>query len=322
MNKSTSDSEIRVGASQCLLGDPVRFDTGHKRDPFLTDILAEFFRWVPVCPEVELGMGIPRPPVRLVHTPTGEQMLQPKTGKDFTRDMTHFCRKRINALRELDLCGYVLKKGSPSCGMERVKVYPLEGGQPRKDGVGLFAAELKRQLPLLPLEEEGRLHDPVLRENFIERIFAYRRWKDFMSERFTRGRLVEFHTRHKYLLLSHSPQDYRELGKIVAMSKTLGAEKAKSVYGEAFMQAMAKRTTIKKHTNVLLHMNGFLKKELSNDMRRELTDVVEDYRLGLIPLIVPMTLIRHHARAVGQPYLLGQVYLDPHPKELRLRNHV
>jgi len=206
--------------------------------------------------------------------------------------------------------------------MERVKLYPAGKGMPSKKGVGLFARALLERYPLLPVEEEGRLNDPVLRENFIEQVFAYRRWKDFLAERYSVGRLVEFHTVHKFLVVSHSPKHYTELGRLVARAKKLGASAAKDQYGELFMQAVAIRTTNRKHSNVLQHMAGVLKRDLDTDSRQELGELIQDYRGGLIPLVVPVTLIRHHARRVGQDHLLSQVYLEPHPKELMLRNHV
>jgi uncharacterized protein YbgA (DUF1722 family) len=236
--------------------------------------------------------------------------------------MREYSRRRARELEAEDLCGFILKKGSPSCGMERVKVYSPEGGMPARTGVGLFARALAERHPLLPVEEEGRLHDPVLRENFIERVFAYRRWKDFLATRYSVARLVAFHTAHKFLILSHSPRHYTEMGRLVARAKALGAEAAKAEYGDLFMRAVAVRTTVRKHTNVLQHMAGFLKRDLDAESRRELTGIVEDYRKGLVPLVVPLTLLRHHARRTDQEYLLGQVYLEPHPKELMLRNHV
>jgi uncharacterized protein YbgA (DUF1722 family)/uncharacterized protein YbbK (DUF523 family) len=317
-----SGADIRIGISQCLLGENVRFDGGHKRDPFLTETLAAYVQWVPVCPEVESGMGTPREAVRLEGDAAAPRMVGPRSGKDHTRAMTAFSRHRVRELEGMDLCGYVLKKSSPSCGMERVKLYTEGGGRPARTGVGLFARELMDRMPLLPVEEEGRLHDPVLRENFIERVFAYRQWKDFTAVRFSRGRLVAFHTAVKFLLLSHSPRRYQELGRIVAAAKRLGAAEAKARYGALFMEAMAERTSTRKHTNVLYHLAGFLKRGLSAEERQELSETIDDYRRGMLPLVVPVTLIRHHARRLPQEYLLGQVYLDPHPKELMLRNHV
>jgi uncharacterized protein YbgA (DUF1722 family)/uncharacterized protein YbbK (DUF523 family) len=316
-----SESEIRVGVSSCLLGEKVRFNGDHKKNVFVAEMLSAYVSWVPVCPEVEAGMGLPREPVRLIGEPDEVRMVGTRTGRDYTSLMSRFSHSRVRALEENDLCGYILKKDSPSCGMERVKIYP-GAGPPLRRGTGLFAQELQRRFPLLPVEEEGRLNDPVLRENFIERVFAYRRWKDFLNERYSRGRLVSFHTAHKFLLLSHSPKHYGRLGRIVAGSKALGARETKAAYGRSFMEAMAHRATTRKHTNVLLHLSGFFKTSLDRESRREMTELIADYRQGLVPLIVPVTLIRHHARRLGQDYLLGQTYLDPHPKELMLRNHV
>ena len=316
-----SGPAIRIGVSQCLLGEEVRYDGGHKRDSFLTEGLSAYVEFVPVCPEVESGMGVPREAVRLEGSVDAPRMVGRRSGTDHTEAMTAFAARRAAALDDADLCGYVLKKGSPSCGMERVKVY-AGSGMPAKQGVGLFARALMDRFPLLPVEEEGRLHDPILRENFIERVFAYRRWKDFLGGRYTVGRLVAFHTAHKFLILAHSPADYTVMGRIVADAKRLGAAAAKTRYGRAFMEGMARRTTARKHTNVLQHMAGFVKRDLDAASRAELAQVIEDYRRGLVPLVVPITLLRHHARAANQEYLLGQLYLDPHPKELMLRNHV
>ena len=316
------EGAIRIGISQCLLGERVRFDGGHKRDPFLTDTLARYVVYLPVCPEVEVGMSIPREAVRLEGDPASPRMVGRRSGADHTQAMRAYARRRAEEHDAAGLCGYILKKDSPSCGMERVKVYNPEGGVPSRAGAGLFARALMDRHPLLPVEEEGRLHDPVLRENFIDRVFAYRRWMDFLGERYTVARLVAFHTAQKFLVLSHSPTRYTELGRIVAGAKALGAAEAKARYGLAFMQGVAERTTVRKHSNVLHHMAGYFKRDLEGESRRELAQVIEDYRTGLVPLIVPITLIRHHARALNQTYLLGQVYLDPHPKELMLRNHV
>ena len=288
----------------------------------MSDVLGSHVEFVRVCPEVEVGMGIPRETVRLVGDPESPRMVGSGTGQDHTRAMNAFARRRVRELAELDLCGYLLKKDSPSCGMERVKVHPERGGGPARSGVGLFARALLDRFPLLPVEEEGRLNDPLLRENFIERIFAYRRWKDFLAGRYTRGRLVEFHTDHKFLLLSHSPRRYTELGRVAAAAKGLGAAGTKERYGRLFMEAMAERTSTRKHANVLRHLAGFLKRDLDGASRRDLHEAIEDYRNGLVPLVVPVTLVRSLARRLEQAYLLRQVYLTPHPRELMLRNHV
>jgi len=311
----------RVGVSRCLLGDRVRFDGGHKRDPFVNDLLAAHVEWVTVCPELEAGLGVPREPIRLVGSARDSRLVGSRSGIDRTQAVDAAIRSRLDMLAGMDLCGFVLKKGSPTCGMERVKRYP-EGGIPARDGVGRFAAALMERFPLLPVEEEGRLHDPVLRENFIERVLATRRWRDFRLRPYSVGALVAFHTGQKFQVLSHSPRLYRELGRIVARARELGPEETLARYEETFLRALSERTTRKRHANVLLHLAGFFRRGLDADLRRETLSVIEDYRRGLVPLVVPLTLIRHHARELGVGYLLGQVYLDPHPKELMIRNHV
>jgi uncharacterized protein YbgA (DUF1722 family)/uncharacterized protein YbbK (DUF523 family) len=312
---------LRVGISACLLGQEVRYDGGHKRDPFLTDTLGQFVEWVPVCPEVELGLGIPRESIRLEGDPTAPRLRAPKSGKDHTAAMQRLARARVDVLARQDLVGYVLKKDSPSCGMERVRVYG-EGGRPLRTGVGTFARVLMERLPLLPVEEEGRLHDPALRENFVERLFAYARWRAFTTERATRGGLVRFHTAHKLTLLAHSPAAYRRLGVLVAHTKGRPLHEVLADYGVEFTAALRVRATPARHANVLEHMLGYFSKDLTAAERQEMTEVIADHRRGLVPLVVPVTLVKHHVRRLGVAYLQGQAYLDPHPKELMLRNHV
>lgn len=316
-----SDSRPRVGISRCLLGDPVRFDGGHKRNRFVTEMLAAHVQWVTVCPELEAGLGVPREPIRLAGSAGALRLVGSRSGTDHTAAVDAAVARRLDELERLDLCGFVLKKGSPTCGMERVKVCP-ETGIPNRDGVGRFAAELMRRRPLLPVEEEGRLNDPVLRENFIERVLALRSWKDFKSGRYSVGALVAFHAGRKFQILSHSPRLYRELGRVVARAREAGREATLARYEEDFMRALAEPTTRKRHANVLFHLAGFLRGGLDPERRRETLELIEDYRRGLLPLVVPVTLIRHHARALASGYLLGQIYLDPHPKDLMLRNHV
>lgn len=313
--------KIRIGVSACLLGEPVRFDGGHKRDRFLTDGLGPYIEWVPVCPEVELGMGVPRPTLRLRRAGDELRLLETDSGRDHSAAMQRYARRRVAALRRLELCGYVLKRDSPSCGLERVKVHS-ERGMPRREGRGLFAAALVEALPWLPVEEEGRLHDPVLRENFIERIFACRRLRDLFSRRWTPGGVVAFHTAHKLQLMAHSPQAYRELGRLVARVKATPRAEFRESYGLGFMQALTRRATPGRNANVLQHMAGFLREGLGREDRAELSATIHDYRKGLVPLVVPLTLLRHHARRQRVEYLLAQAYLEPHPRELMLRNHV
>ena len=315
------DAPIRVGISSCLLGRAVRWDGGHKRDAFLTEQLAPFVEWVPVCPEVEIGMGVPRETIRLVAAGADRRLVAERSGTDWTERMRAWSRRRIRALEAQDLCGYVLKKDSPTCGMERVRVWNARGMAERR-GRGLFAEALIAAGESLPVEEEGRLSDPRLRENWIERVFAYRRLRSCFAERWSVGRLVAFHTAHKLQLLSHSPQHYAELGRIVADAKALGSEAVRERYGRGFMSALRHLATPRRQVNVLQHVMGHFRGLLDDRDRRELAGLIEDYGRGLLPLIVPITLIRHHVRRHGIDYLEGQVYLEPHPKELMLRNRV
>jgi uncharacterized protein YbgA (DUF1722 family)/uncharacterized protein YbbK (DUF523 family) len=312
---------IRVGISSCLLGREVRFDGGHKRDRFLTDVLGPFVEFVPVCPEVELGMGIPRESVRLVRTTEGVRMRGNQSGADHTDAMRRFAARRVRQLERLDLCGYVLKKDSPSCGMERVRVYS-EQGPATREGRGLFAEALLAACPELPVEEEGRLNDPVLRENWIERLFAYRRLRDLFAGRWTLGQLVAFHTAHKLQVLAHAPRDYAELGRLVAEGKRLEREAVRDRYARGFMAALAKHATPRRNVNALHHMLGHFRRQLDAAAKQELLGLIEDYRRGLVPLVVPLTLVRHYVTRFDVAYLRGQHYLEPHPRELMLRNHV
>jgi uncharacterized protein YbgA (DUF1722 family)/uncharacterized protein YbbK (DUF523 family) len=314
-------SGIRIGISACLLGQEVRFDGGHKKDAFLADVLASHVEWVPVCPEVEVGMGTPRETLRLVRQNGRIRMLTTRSLVDYTDAMNAWARRRVEALAREDLDGYVLKKDSPSCGMERVKVYGTDGPGVR-DGRGLFAEALMRRLPLLPVEEEGRLLDPRLRESFIERVFAYRRLKDLFASKWSIGTLVQFHTAHKMSLLSHSTTAYRELGRLVAEGAQLSRSELRRRYEELFMTTLARPATTRRHTNVLSHMAGHLKDNLDAASRQELVAAIEEYRQGFVPLVVPLTLISHHVRVHAVEYLAGQVYLQPHPRELMLRNRV
>lgn len=317
----THVAPIRIGISSCLLGHEVRFDGGHKRDRFLTDTFGQFVEWVPVCPEVEAGFGTPRAAMRLVSGDGRLRLVTIKTGVDLTETMERYARRRVEQLARDRLCGYVLKKDSPSCGMERVKVYN-EHAVGARTGQGLFAAALRARHPFLPIEEEGRLSDPRLRENFVERVFAYRRLRELFAGRWTVGGLVRFHTAHKLTLMAHSVKAYRSLGPLVARAKSLQRTEVEATYTEGFMGALEAVATPSRHAVVLQHMAGYFKTLLDEGSRAELRATIEDYRLGLVPLVVPITLIRHHVRRHDVSYLAGQVYLDPHPKELMLRNHV
>jgi len=320
-NTDSGDRPIKIGISACLLGCPVRFDGGHKLDLFLKDTLGSFVDYVPVCPEAELGLGVPREPLRLEGSPGAPRLVTVRTKKEYTAPMTAWARGRAAALEREDLCGYIFKSRSPSCGMERVKVYQ-DGGGMSKSGAGLFVRIVMEHFPLLPVEEEGRLHDPELRENFIERIFVMRRWRDMLSRSKSRGGLVDFHTRHKLLLLSHSTAHYREMGRCVAAGMPpSSASGACAPYERLLMEALRLKATVKKHTNVLQHMMGYFKKQLTPDEKQEMLEVIGLYYREYVPLIVPLTLMKHYVRKYNQEYLVRQHYLDPHPAELKLRNH-
>jgi uncharacterized protein YbgA (DUF1722 family)/uncharacterized protein YbbK (DUF523 family) len=313
--------KIRLGVSACLLGDPVRFDGGHKRDPFLVDTLGPFVEWVAVCPEVEIGLSTPRDTLRLVGAQDAPRLVVEKTGQDLTERMRRYAGGKVEQLAAMQLHGYVLKRASPSCGLLRVRVDP-ESGIPQAGGRGLFAAELARRLPLLPVEEEGRLSDSRIRENFIERVFATARWQALCRAKPRPADLVAFHATQKFALLAHSPRHYATLGQHVARAGRILSGAKLDAYGALFMEALAVPATRQRHTNVLQHLAGFLKKELHGDERAELMEVIDEYRRGLVPLVVPLTLVQHHVRRLNVTYLADQVYLRPHPKELMLRNHV
>ena len=336
MKSDATDREVsaaaalRLGVSACLLGQPVRFDGQHKRDGFLVDELGPFVTFVSVGPEVVVGMSVPRETLRLVRAGSRDAgattRLVARSGEDWTARMTAFARARVAALAREDLSGYVLKKDSPSCGLERVKRYDESeaGAAPSvaRDGQGLFAAELRRAFPHLPIEEEGRLQDAKLRDNFIERLFAYHRLRALWSSRWTQRSLVAFHTREKMALLAHDEPGYRRLGRLVAVGKTLSREDLRARYEAGFMEALGKLATPARHVNVLTHMFGHFSGQLSPEARQEVLAVIEDHRKGLVPLVVPLTLLRHYVRLLKVAYLAEQTYLEPHPKELMLRNRV
>lgn len=321
--------KIRIGISSCLLGNPVRFDGGHKKDLWLVNTLGEYVEYVPVCPEVEMGLGIPREAMRLVGEPEDPRLVTNKTFQDHTAQMKEFAARRVQELENENLCGFVFKRASPSSGMERVKVYkdvdPKEAkkaGPPSLKGIGVFARAFMEHFPLLPVEEEGRLCDAPFRENFIEQIFALQRWREMLQQPFVYRNLVEFHTRHKLLLMSHNIAHYRSMGSLVAHGKQMDTSELLQQYQKELLTTLKIKTTVKKHTNVLQHIAGYFKKVLSADEKKELQEVIEQYHSQLVPLIVPITLCNHYVRKYGEEYLASQWYLKPHPIELKLRNHV
>ena len=312
---------IKIRVSTYLLGEPVRYDGGHKRNRYVTDIFSEFFQFVPVCPEVECGMPIPRESMRLVGDPKNPRLLTTKTKIDHTNQMTQWAKSRVKELEREELCGYIFKKDSPSSGLFRVKVY-TEKGMPHKVDIGVWARAFTEHFPLIPVEEEGRLNDPHLRENFIERIITMKCWRETPAKRRSVGSIVDFHTRHKLLILSHSPNHYRAMGKLVATGKSLPIKELYATYETLLTEALRLRTTLKKNSNMLQHMLGYFKKQLTSDEKQELLEIIDDYRKGLVPLVVPVTLFNHFVRKYRQLYLAQQVYLRPHPVALKLRSHV
>jgi len=314
------EDKIKLGISSCLLGNKVRYDGGHKFDPFLVNTLGQFVEYVPVCPEVESGFPIPRQAFRLVGDPTAPRLVTRQDGVDATGQMERWIETKLPLLEKEELCGFIFKSKSPSSGMERVKVYN-EKGMAEKNGVGIFARALMERLPLLPVEEEGRLQDIQLRENFIVRIFVYRRWQELLASGATPARLVDFQRRHKLLLMAHSPEMARQLGKLVADAGSRPAAAIFPEYEKLLLTALKQKATVRKNVNVLQHMFGYFKKQLDDFEKKELLELIENYRQNLIPLIVPLTLLKHYIDKFHQPYLYDQYYLDPHPLELKLRNH-
>lgn len=313
---------VRLGVARCLLGESVRYDGGHKFDPFVVHGLGRFVDFVPVCPEVECGMPVPREAVRLEGDPAAPRLRGRQSGHDFTDRMLDWGRARLDELVGQGLCGYVFKSRSPSSGMERIKVYPEGGGQPRPVGVGIWARMFMERFPLLPVEDDGRLHDHRLRENFVTRIFVFKRWRDMLERGRTVGNLVDFHTRHKLLLLAHNEAIYRDMGRLVAAARSLPMDELFDTYVQSLTKALSYKTTAAKNVNVLMHCLGYFKAELEADDKQEMLDLLASYKAGHVPLIVPVTMMNHYVRKYGQDYLAGQVYLNPHPVELQLRNHV
>jgi len=314
----------RIGVSSCLLGQPVRYDAGHKHDAWVTDMLGRFFDFVAVCPEMEIGLGTPRETLHLEGKPGAVRLVAPKSGSDHTERMSAWAAEKTAGLARQSLCGYILKKDSPSCGLERVRLYAAGStSAPGRDGRGLFAAALVRRFPTLPVEEEGRLQDARLRENFVTRVFAFGRWLDLQRQGLTRARLFRFHERHKYVLMAHSQAGARRLGHLLGgAGRASDIARLAAAYLEEFTAVMQRVPTPKTHANVLQHLAGYFSAEIDAGDRAELTSAIDEYRLGRLPLVVPVTLLRHHVRRLRVPYLLDQVYLSPHPDEMMLLNHV
>ncbi len=309
--------KIRLGISSCLLGERVRYDGNHKHDSFLTGTFGLFFEWVPVCPEVAVGLGIPRPPIRLVGSPASARAVGAKDASiDVTDKLAAYGKRQAHALENLS--GYIFKSKSPSCGMERVKVYRAAGA-PAANGRGIYAAAFLSAQPWLPAEEEGRLGNPRLRENFIERVFVYRRWQELVARGLSASRLMEFHAHHKLALMAHDVEAYRALGRLVAQAGRRNLKEFGHDYIRRLMDALRRPATPARHANVMMHLMGCLKMQLDAEDKAELLEMIHAYRRGETPFAAPLTLLRHYFRRFPDPTVMHQTYLHPDPRELLLR---
>jgi uncharacterized protein YbgA (DUF1722 family)/uncharacterized protein YbbK (DUF523 family) len=318
---SAFPARLALGISQCLLGDPVRYDGSHKHSKICTELLAARFDYVPVCPEMGIGMTAPREPIHLVGTlhEDAVRVVGTRTpGLDVTARLQAYAREKA---AELDgLYGYIFMGRSPSCGLGGIKVYHENGNPVGRSTMGVYAREFLHHHPLLPVEEEGRLRDVKLRENFVARVYAFWRWRELEKKGLTHAGLQDFHARHKYLLLAHRPESYRHLGRLVAQAHERPLAAAAAEYIREFMSTLAVPSTNRLHTNVLQHLLGYLKKDLDAASKQEMLRLIEEYRCGRVPLIAPLTLLRHHLQKHPNTYVQRQVYLEPHPPELMLRN--
>lgn len=312
---------IRLGISTCLLGEKVRYDGGHKLNRYLKDTLGRFVEYVPVCPEVECGLSTPREPMHLSGDPDNPRLVTIKSGTDHTERMINWGRKKLEEFKTSGLCGFIFKSRSPSSGMERIKIYKDKSVISYK-GIGIWAGLFMDFFPYLPVEDDGRLNDPVLRENFIERIFVYSRWREIEKDKKKLSDIVDFHTRHKLIFMMHHPHKAKELGKIVAAGKDIPIIDLFQKYMKLFTDILKYKATVKKNVNILFHSMGYFKRTLSSDEKQELLEIIDEYRNENVPLIVPLTLINHYIRKYDEPYLKKQYYFNPHPIELKLRNHV
>ncbi len=312
--------KLGVGISSCLLGHAVRFNGGHKQSNYVTDTLQQYFDFVPVCPEVAIGLGIPRAPIRLIGSAAKPRAVGTKDPTlDVTEALAAYGAEMARRLQHLS--GYIFKRASPSCGMERVKVYDCNG-VPSASGTGIYAKAIMEALPTLPVEEEGRLMDAGLRENFVERVYVYHRWQQMMASGISAKKLIQFHTAHKFIILSRGQGKGIVLGRLAARAGSEDIERLARQYIHELMQVLKQRATRKRHTNVLQHLMGYLKRHLDTDEKAELQTVIEAYRQGQIPLIVPVTMLRYCLRRFPNDYLGLQQYMAPYPDALSLRNAV
>ena len=317
----STQHKLKIAISACLLGAEVRFNGGHKESRLCSQALSEHFEFVPLCPEVAIGLGIPRQPVRLVGSPAQPQAVG---SVDSTLNVTqplHDYGLEM-AAAHTDISGYIFMQKSPSCGLERVKVYQ-DGGRPAElSGRGIYAQAFCAAHPDLPVEEDGRLNDPVLRENFLTRVYAYSAWQALLKTGITRRSLTDFHACYKYQLMAHHPAQYRTLGNMLGRIGKNDPREIASQYFSELMKALKQCATRRTHTNVLQHISGYLKQSISPEDKQEVQQLIGQYLHGIVPLVVPLTLLKHHFRLHPHPYISRQVYLQPHPENLSLRNAI
>lgn len=320
--KQETSIPVRLGISRCLLGEPVRYDGGHKLDRFLRDTVGPFVKWVPVCPEVECGLPVPREAMHLTGSPENPRLVKALSGADLTQQMQAWISRRIKELEDEQLCGFIFKTRSPSSGMRDIKIYNENTGRVGHYGAGLFAGAFMSRFGLIPVEDECRLRDMSIRENFIERIFVMARWYSYINPDGSIKELMDFHTDHKLLIMAHSPEMLKKLGRLAGGGTKKNPDQLKVEYVTVLMEVLKQKSTVKKNTNVLQHCMGYFKDRLSTDRRKEIAKAISEYHAGMVPLIVPSTLIQHYVRLYQEPYLMRQWYLNPLPGELMLRNHV
>ena len=313
--------KITLAISSCLMGNKVRFDAGHKRSKYCLDVLGDWFDYQPICPEAGIGMSIPRPPIHLVDSQGDIKVkMVSDHSLDFTEQLKGYASEQLSSIENVS--GYIVIRNSPSCGMERVKVYHENGNPSNLSSSGAYIAEIMKLRPELPVEEEGRLSDPKLRENFINRVFAFNEWQSTVLHEPTLKNLIRFHSRYKYLIMAHSYQAYKQLGRLVSNDGSKELNIIISEYQQLLMATLKKIASTKSHTNVLFHILGYLKKSINSEAKQELIKVIEQYRNGIVTLIVPVTLINHYINQYGTDYICNQAYLNPHPIELGLRNYI
>jgi uncharacterized protein YbgA (DUF1722 family)/uncharacterized protein YbbK (DUF523 family) len=318
---NNEEQSIPVGISACLLGHKVRYDGGHKRSKYCLNVLSECFEFIPLCPEVSIGLTTPREPIRLVGSADSPRVVGVKNPDLDVTDKLYDYADHVSAKHQ-EFCGYILMKGSPSCGMERVKVYH-ENGMPNVSGSGAYAARLMKNNPALPVEEEARLNDPVLRENFITRVFVYSNWRNEVMPNPSLHEVLQFHSRHKYQLMAHTYEGYKELGRYLANeAPNEPLSKVLDVYLLSLMNHLKSRANRKSHTNTLMHIFGYLKKEIDAETKQDLLQAIEEYRTNKVHLVVPITFLKHYLKRHGSEYIKSQAYLDPYPHELGLRNYI